>query len=127
MWIQGSCSFADALFTLEMEGEESYLKRMRQTARNTQNLKPIVQGEAVDSDDAYQADIYGKGAFFMHTLRYVLGDSIFFPTLRKLATDPVYTYDNTVTTDDVEKLFSSASKQNMKPIVRFLQNREQTR
>jgi aminopeptidase N len=117
MWIQeGICSFGDALFTLEMEGEESYLKRMRQTGRGTQNLKPIVQGEVVDSDDAYQADIYGKGAFFMHTLRYVLGDSIFFPALKKLATDPAYTYDNTVTTDDVEKLFSSASSKNLKPL-----------
>jgi aminopeptidase N len=120
MWIQeGICSFGDALFTLEMEGEESYLKRMRQTARATQNLKPIVQGDAIDSDDAYQPDIYGKGAFFMHTLRYVLGDSIFFPTLKKLATDRAYTYDNTVTTDDVEKLFSSASAKNMKPLFDF--------
>lgn len=120
MWIQeGICSFGDALFTLEMEGEESYLRRMRQTARNTQNLKPIVQGDVVDSDNAYQADIYGKGAFFMHTLRYVLGDSIFFPALKKLATDPKYTYDNTVVTDDVEKLFSEAAGKDMKPLFDF--------
>ena len=117
MWIQeGICSFGDALFTLEMEGEEAYLARMRQTGRNTQNIKPIVQGDVVDSDDAYQGDIYGKGAFFMHTLRYVLGDSIFFPALKKLATDPKYTYDNTVVTDDVEKLFSSAANEDMKPL-----------
>jgi len=117
MWIQeGICSFGDHLFTREMEGEEAYLERMRQTGRNTQNIKPIVQGETVDSDDAYQADIYGKGAFFMHTLRYVIGDSIFFPTLKKLATDPKYTYDNTVVTDDVEKLFSTESGENLKPL-----------
>jgi aminopeptidase N len=120
MWIQeGICSFGDAMFTREMEGEESYLRRMRQTGRNTQNLKPIVQGAVADSDEAYHGDIYGKGAFFMHTLRYVIGDSIFFPTLKKLATDPVYTYDNTVTTDDVEKLFSSATGKDMKPLFDF--------
>lgn len=120
MWIQeGICSFGDALFTREMEGEEAYLARMRQTGRNTQNLKPVVQGDEVDSDDAYQADIYGKGAFFMHTLRYVIGDSIFFPALKKLATDPKYTYDNTVVTDDVEKLFSSAADEDMKPLFDF--------
>ncbi|HMJ68256.1 MAG TPA: M1 family metallopeptidase [Cyclobacteriaceae bacterium] len=120
MWIQeGICSFGDALFTLEMEGEESFLRKMRQTGRNTQNLKPIVQGEVMDSDQAYTADIYGKGAFFMHTLRYVLGDSIFFPTLKKLATDPKYTYDNTVVTDDVERLFSSESGKDLKPLFDF--------
>ncbi len=117
MWIQeGICSFGDALFTREMEGEEAYLARMRQTGRATQNIKPVVQGEAVDSDDAYQADIYGKGAFFMHTLRYVIGDSIFFPALKKFATDPRYTYDNTVVTDDVEKHFSAAANEDLKPL-----------
>lgn len=120
MWIQeGICSFGDAMFTRDMEGEESYLRRMRQTGRNTQNLKPIVQGTVADSDEAYHSDIYGKGAFFMHTLRYVIGDSIFFPTLKKLATDPAYTYDNTVTTDDVEKLFSAAAGTDLKPLFDF--------
>ncbi len=117
MWIQeGICSFGDALYVREMEGEDSYLKRMQNTARQTQNKLPIVQGEGLDSDQVYQGDIYGKGAFFMHTLRYLMGDSIFFPALKRLATDPQYTYDNTVTTDDVEKLFSQAHGKSLKPV-----------
>ena len=64
-------------------------------------------------------DIYGKGSFFMHSLRYFIGDEIFFPTLKKLATDPKFTYDNFVTTDDVEKLFSTASSKNLKPFFDF--------
>ncbi|MFN8806495.1 MAG: hypothetical protein ACK5YT_11825, partial [Bacteroidota bacterium] len=36
-----------------------------------------------------------------------------------LATDPKYTYDNFVTSDDVEKLFSSESKMNLKPLFDF--------
>ena len=120
MWIQeGICSFGDALYVRDMEGEEAYLARMRQTGRNTKNEKPIVQGDVVDSDDAYHGDIYGKGAFFMHTLRFVLGDSVFFPILKKLATDPKYTYDNFVTTDDVEKLFSADSHTNLKSLFDF--------
>ena len=117
MWIQeGICSFGDALATRELAGEEAYLKRMQQTARNIKNLLPVVQGDEIDSDQAYQGDIYGKGAFFMHTLRYVMGDSIFFPTLKKLATSPQYTYDNTVTTADVEKLFSGAYGKSLQPL-----------
>ena len=117
MWIQeGICVFGDAMATRELAGEEAYLKSMQQTARGVKNQVPIVQGDEIDSDQTYHGDIYGKGAFFMHTLRYVLGDDIFFPTLKKLATDPQYTYDNTVVTDDVEKLFSSAYGKNLKPL-----------
>ena len=117
MWIQeGICVFGDAMATRELAGEDAYLKRMQETARKIQNRLPVVRGEAVDSDSAYNGDIYGKGAFFMHTLRYVMGDELFFATLKKLATDPQYTYDNTVITADVEQLFSSAYKKSMQPL-----------
>jgi aminopeptidase N len=120
MWIQeGICSYGDALYIREMEGEEAYQKVMRRNAQNAQNKKPIVQGQVVDSDDTYHSDIYGKGALFMHTLRYVIGDSLFFPILKKLATDQKYTYDNVVSTDDVEKLFSTNSNTNLKPLFDF--------
>lgn len=117
MWIQeGICTFGDAMAVRELAGEEAYLKRMQQNARGAQNRYPVVRGDEVDSDSAYIGDIYGKGAFFMHTLRYVMGDAIFFPTLLKLATDPKYTYDNTVMTTDVEKLFSGAFGKSLQPL-----------
>ena len=117
MWIQeGICVFGDKMAIRELAGEEAYLKSMRETARQVQNKFPVVRGDEVDSDSAYHGDIYGKGAFFMHTLRYVMGDDIFFPTLKKLATDPQYTYDNTVITSDVEKLFSGAYGKSLQPL-----------
>lgn len=110
MWIQeGICSFGDALYQRELEGEESYLKRMQRTAWAARNEKPIVLGDEVDSDDAYHGDIYGKGAFFMHTLRFVIGDSLFFPILKKLAADPKYSTPNSITTQDVQDLFANES------------------
>jgi hypothetical protein len=45
-----------------------------------------------------------------------MGDELFFPTLKKLATAPQYTYDNTIVTADVEQLFSSAYGKSMKPL-----------
>ncbi len=117
MWIQeGICSFGDALFVKEYQGEQAYRQRMANTARSTQNVKPVVPGVDANSDEVYQGDIYGKGAFFMHTLRYIIGDSIFFPALLKFATDSGYTYDKLVTTDDVEQYFSKAASQNLKPL-----------
>jgi aminopeptidase N len=89
---------------------------MQATARQTENRVPMVQGEEIASDQAYIGDIYGKGAFFMHTLRYVIGDETFFPALKQFATSPQYTYDNTVTTDDVEAHFSTAYGKSLKPL-----------
>jgi aminopeptidase N len=120
MWIQeGICTFGDAMVTRDLAGEEAYRQRMKITGMNTQNKFPVVRGEEVDTDSTYQGDIYGKGAFFMHTLRYVIGDDIFFPTLKKLATDSQYTYHNMVTTADVEQLFSAASGKDLKPLFHF--------
>jgi len=121
MWIQeGICSFGDALYTRELAGEDAYMRKMAQISRTINHSIPVVRGEeAVDSDSAYAAPIYGKGAFFMHTLRYILGDDIFFPTLRKLATDSKYTYDHFVNTRDVQKLFSEASGKELKPLFDF--------
>ncbi len=116
-WIhEGICSYGDALYVKEFEGEKAYINYFKQSKFGIKNDKPIVQGKDIDEESAYIGDIYSKGAFFMHTLRYVIGDSIFFPTLKKLATAPRYTYSNFVNTDDVEQLFSKASGQNLKPL-----------
>jgi aminopeptidase N len=120
MWIQeGICSFGDALATKELAGEDAYLLRMRNTGATLNGKIPVVRGEQVDSDSAYKGPIYGKGAFFMHSLSYLLGEQVFFPILKKLATDEKYTYNNFVTTDDVEQLFSKESGKNLKPFFDF--------
>ena len=120
MWIQeGITTYAEALCFRELTGEKGYDSLLLLFKKNVANKKPIVQGEEVNSQDTYGGDIYVKGALFMNTLRYVTGDDVFFPTLKKLATDPKYTYDNFVTTDDVEKLFSGASKVDLKPLFDF--------
>lgn len=116
MWIQeGICTFGDHLYTEDHDGHAAYLARMQATARATQNQKPVVQGKDLDTDVVYQSDIYGKGAFFMHSLRYIIGDEVFFPALKALATDPKYTFDNLVVTEDLEKLFSTAWGKDLKP------------
>lgn len=120
MWIQeGIDTYAEALFFREVAGEVAYDSIINIFKRHIANKKPLVQGEEINSADTYTGDIYVKGAFFMHTLRYVVGDSIFFTTLKKLATDEKYTYNNFVTTDDVEKLFSQQSGTDLKPLFYF--------
>ena len=120
MWIhEGINTYIEALFCREANGERGYDSMMVAFKKSIANEKPIVQGEVMNSGNAYIGDIYTKGAFFMHTLRYVLGDERFFPTLKKLATDPQYTYSNFITTTDVEQLFSKAYGKSLKPLFDF--------
>lgn len=116
-WIhEGIGTYGDALYTRDMEGEAQYEKIFQGFITQIQNTKPIVQGKDIEEEDAYQGDIYTKGAFFMHTLRYVIGDSLFFPTLKRLATDSNYTYTHTVNTDDVLQLFNHATGEDLSPL-----------
>jgi aminopeptidase N len=122
MWIQeGIATYAEALAMLEIGGQEAYDEIIAGHRRNSRNRKPIVPaGDEVTEEVVYSGgDIYGKGSFFMHSLRYLIGDEIFFPALKKLSTEPQYTYDNFVTTMDVEKLFSTASGKDLKPFFDF--------
>ncbi|MDB4900850.1 MAG: hypothetical protein JWQ63_131 [Mucilaginibacter sp.] len=116
-WIhEGICTYGDALYIREFDGEKAYIKYFQNAASHFGNKIPIVMGKDIDEEAAYNGDIYGKGAFFMHTIRYVIGDSVFFPALKKFVTSPQYTYDNFVNTDDVEQFFSRESGRDLKPL-----------
>ncbi len=116
-WIhEGIGSYGDALYTRDMEGEGAYERLFQRMVPGFKNEKPIVMGKDIAEEDAYHPDIYGKGAFFMHTLRYMLGDSVFFPALKQLATDSNWTYARTASTDDVQRLFSRAAGMDLSPL-----------
>ncbi|MFC0518309.1 M1 family metallopeptidase [Mucilaginibacter angelicae] len=116
-WIhEGICTYGDALYVREFEGEKAYIKFFQNSALSFGNKVPIVMGKDIDEESAYNGDIYGKGAFFMHTLRYIMGDSTFFPTLKGFVTDPRYTYSNLASTDDVIQYFSKAAGKDLKPL-----------
>lgn len=121
MWIQeGIATYSEALAMLELGGEVAYNTMIDGHRRGVKNRKAMVLGDEITEEEVYSGgDIYGKGSFFMHSLRYLIGDEVFFSTLKSLATNPKYTYDNFVTTDDVEKLFSTSSGKNLKPFFDF--------
>ena len=116
-WIhEGINSFGDALDIRELEGENGYIRHFQEMAPHFKNKIPLVFGKDLDEESAYQGDIYGKGAFFMHTLRFVMGDPLFFSILKSFATSPGFTYDNLVTTADVESYFCDSSSMDLHPL-----------
>lgn len=120
MWIQeGIDTYAEALCMLELGGNAAYDSIIRVFEKAIRNKKPLVQGDGVHTGDAYSSDIYFKGAYFMHSLRCVLGDDVFFKSLKELASAPQFVYPNFVTTSDVEKHFSERSGKDLKPLFDF--------
>ncbi len=124
MWIQeGIATYAEALAYYELGGQEAYNEIIAGHKKNIKHKKPMVGGTELSEDETYAgSDIYTKGSFFMHSLRYVIGDDIFFKTLKNLSTDSAYTYDNFVTSNDVENLFSNAVGFSLKPFFDFYLN-----
>ena len=69
--------------------------------------KPMIPKRNADTDEVYQGDIYSKGSYLMHTLRYMMGEEAFFKALKAYATNPGNTYSNFASTDQFISFFSS--------------------
>ncbi len=94
-WLhEGFCSYMQALYAEELMGEAVYHKSMaasRPNIRNRQTVAPrtsrsarqvyFLAPEYLESD----GDIYNKGRWILHTLRYLIGDDAFFRALRRMA------------------------------------------
>jgi len=104
-WIhEGIGTYCEALYVLDKTGEVGYHEHMEEKGKTITNEVPIIPKRLATSEESYTPDIYYKGCYFMHSLRFALGDSIFFKTLYKFATDSVYTYQNLVETKDFLEL-----------------------
>ncbi|MCZ7602888.1 MAG: M1 family metallopeptidase [Melioribacteraceae bacterium] len=83
-WIhEGIGTYMQALYAEELSGSEGLQKFMK--TLGMMNVKPVLQEESIPASKAYHPDIYNKGAWFVHTLRYYLGDEIFYKVLRRWA------------------------------------------
>ncbi|MGH9948461.1 MAG: M1 family metallopeptidase, partial [Pyrinomonadaceae bacterium] len=78
-WIhEGFQTFMDTLYVEETKGKEAYLTAMKNRARGFRNMQPVAPREPKIAYQVYMAepdylksdgDIYGKGAYILHTLR----------------------------------------------------------
>ncbi len=86
MWIhEGIGTYMQALTLEKLRGRDGLVREMRRQRRGIQNRRPVAPREPLDSREAYNGDIYSKGACFMHALRWVIGDEKFFVALRRMA------------------------------------------
>lgn len=109
-WIhEGICTYGESLYHLEKTSEKGYHEYMQSIKKRIKNSKPIIIKRNATTSESYHQDVYSKGAYLLHSLRYMLGDSIFFQTIKEFAADSAYTYQNRVVTDDFIKLVKKNS------------------
>lgn len=91
-WLhEGYGQYMQPLYGQWREGEARYAAMMADQRKNILNRQPLVSGSSRTSDEVYQLekggpgqDIYYKGAWVLHTLRYLIGDAAFFDATRRL-------------------------------------------
>ena len=85
MWLhEGFGSYMQALYVEELSGKAAYQEYMAR-ARFFRNTIAVAPKKSRSASEIYRAPIYTKGAWILHTLRYVLGDEDFFVALRRMA------------------------------------------
>jgi aminopeptidase N len=109
IWIHESfATYSEAIYVNDTEGLEAYLAYMQRLRPKIENDAPLVQGTDLPGSVAYTNDTYFKGAWVLHTLRYLIGDEAFFGTLEDLMTDPHLAY-GFISTRDVLEAFAKRS------------------
>jgi aminopeptidase N len=108
-WLhEGFAVYTEALYVLDTLGEQRYLDYMAMLRDRISNRAPVVQGDDLTAAGAYTGDIYPKGAWVLHMLRWLLGDDQFFEVLWRFANDEAFAY-GFVETEDLMALVAEVS------------------
>jgi len=84
MWIhEGFGTYMQALYLEETQGIEVYHQYMK-SFRNFWNIKPVAPIKSLTASEISVAAIYFKGAWVLHTLRYLLGEDTMKLLLRRM-------------------------------------------
>ncbi len=91
-WLhEGYAQYMQPLYGQWREGEARYAAMMAIQRQRVFNRRPLVSGTSRTAEDVYREsqggpgqDIYFKGAWVLHTLRYLIGDAAFFDATRRL-------------------------------------------
>lgn len=122
MWIhEGIGTYMQALYLEKRFGAAAYRAEMQATAGRIQNRRPVAPRQVRTTREIYfhfdgsaDIDIYMKGSWFMHTLRWLVGDEPFFKALRRMAyPDPAkesVTDGSQVRLTDTEEIRAIAEK-----------------
>ncbi len=111
LWLnEGFASYSEAVYAERRYGEAAYHGYMRSFLANARKAAgPLRVQDTSDVARLFAVPgVYAKGASVLHMLRHVLGDSVFFRSLRAYAADPALKY-GTATTADFRRVCEEVS------------------
>jgi aminopeptidase N len=87
MWLhEGFGTYTQALYMEELDGSDGYHAYMNSIEGGIQNRVPVAPDGPLSSAEIYGGDIYNKGAWVLHMLRYLIDDDPTFDLLlRRMA------------------------------------------
>ena len=87
MWIhEGFGTYMQALYIEDRQGIERYHDYMNSFSHRIGSRKPVAPRETTSAQEIYDGhDIYFKGAWVLHTLRYLIGEDALMLALRRMA------------------------------------------
>lgn len=112
IWLnEGFATYSEALWFEHYYGKQFYHQYMEGMDLGYFEGTVFVE-DTTDISTLFSSTVYRKGAWVLHMLRGVLGDSIFFTGLKRYATDPNFHYGN-ANTQDVQNIFEAASNRDL--------------
>ncbi|RMD89143.1 MAG: T9SS C-terminal target domain-containing protein [Calditrichaeota bacterium] len=96
IWLnEGFASYAEALYFEHIRGQEFYHTYM--SWMDWDFPYPIYVDDTTSVSRIFHGTVYDKGAWFLHMLRHVVGDSTFFKILLAYSQDSRFAYANATT------------------------------
>ncbi len=102
IWLnEGFASYGEALYAEASSGPATYASIMNTFLTNARRAQGSLYVQDITSvNNIFDSNrTYAKGASVLHMLRWVLGDDVFFQTLRAYAAAPNLAYSTAVTDD----------------------------
>ena len=101
-WIhEGFDTYAEAIYIEEKFGQpalEDFL--INRYIKNIKNEYPVVPEKGATTNQPSGNDVYYKGAYVLHTLRYLIGDGIFKSSVKEFLHMPKNLPNNQTTTEE---------------------------
>lgn len=121
MWVhEGFGTYMQALYMERLEGRNGYLAYMQAMLPGISNRQAVAPHGSLSTTDVYGGDIYTKGAWILHSLRYLIGDEAMAEFLKRMAypDGPPSSYEDGcacrfVTTDDARIMAETVSGQDL--------------
>jgi aminopeptidase N len=124
VWIhEGLGTYMEALYVENLSGMDTYHTYMADRRPGNNQEYPLAPIRSMTASDAFGSlNPYYRGAWVMHTLRYHLGDDVFFSLLKHWAYPDTSDTDNTdgrlcrlTTTDDMKELAEQVTTLDLDP------------